>query len=338
MKTVKILIIAIAIILGCSSIAGATNYEYVPLVQEGATWNYVSFLHKKPYPFSIYIQGDTTLAGVVSKKCYLKFYETYSDSCLTENEISYIRPHQAQLIAYLREADKKVYCLYSHYNYSRFFNSYEWGKCVRQELNNKVREFTYGEWLIYDFNDVESILNAPRSTKQYPYLSMKYSVANVDEVEIGNVKRKRYQLRTNYYFATDSLNYSQLDGLYIIEGLGFVRMDKPAESTTPNDVDIFLSPKADAVTYLMFNADMSGLAETSFLYKEEGGQKVAGSYYDGKHKFNLNDKPTGVENIEIEADDTANGDYYNLMGQKVNPENMESGIYIHNHQKVMVKK
>ncbi len=116
----------------------AANNEYVPLVQEGATWNYASFVHKKPYPYTVYIQGDTSLLGVTYKKCYIKFYENYADSCLTENEKSYLSSKNPQLIAFLREEDKKVYCLYKHANYPKLFNNYEWGKCVRQEINDKA--------------------------------------------------------------------------------------------------------------------------------------------------------------------------------------------------------
>lgn len=229
-----------------------------------------------------------------------------------------------------------MYCIYKHAYYPKLFNNYEWGKCVRQEINDKAIDYAYGEWLIYDFNDVESILNAPRSTKQYPYLNMRYSVEKVDEVEIGNTTRKRYQLRTNYYFATDSLNYSIIDGLYIIEGLGFVRIDRPIESAYPIDVDFFLSPKADAVQYVMYNNDMYGLAQSAFLNKVENGQKVASSCYD-KIKFYTGGGSTGVESVATDSNQ-GDGQYYNLMGQKVSPENLGSGIYIHNHKKVMVRK
>ncbi len=335
MSTIKKAILAVAAVIGCTT-TNAANNEYVPLVQEGATWNYASFVHKTPYPYTVYIQGDTSLLGVTYKKCYIKFYDNYSDSCLTENEKSYLASMNNQPIAFLREEDKKVYCLYKHANYPKLFNNYEWGKCVRQELNSNAVDYAYGEWLIYDFNDVESILNAPRSTKQYPHLNMRYSVESVDEVEIGNTIRKRYQLRTNYYFATDSLNYSILDGLYIIEGIGFVRINRPIESAYPIDVDFFLSPKADAVQYVMYHNDMYGLAQSAFLNKVENGQKVAASCYD-KIKFYIEGGFTGVESIETDA---SQGDdqYYNLMGQKVSPENLGSGIYIHNHKKVMIKK
>lgn len=336
MRTIKNAILAIAATLSCSTMTNAANNEYVPLVQEGATWNYASFVHKKPYPYTVYIQGDTSLLGVTYKKCYIKFYENYADSCLTENEKSYLASKNPQLIAFLREENKKVYCLYKHANYPKLFNNYEWGKCVRQEINDKAIDYAYGEWLIYDFNDVESVLNAPRSTKQYPHLNMRYSVEKADEVEIGNTTRKRYQLRTNYYFATDSLNYSILDGLYIIEGLGFVRIDRPIESAYPIDVDFFLSPKADAVQYVMYNNDMYGLAQSSFLNKVENGQKVASSCYD-KIKFYTDGGSTGVESVATDANQ-GDGQYYNLMGQKVSPENLGSGIYIHNHKKVMVRK
>ena len=338
MRTIKNFLMAVAMIIGCSVMTVAASSDYVPLVQEGATWNYVSFAHKKAYPYSVYIKGDTTLGGVSYKKCYIKFYENYSDSCLTENEISYLTTVNPRVIAFLREVDKKVYCIYQHTNYPRFFDNYEWGKCVRQELDDKARDFAYGEWLIYDFNDVESILNMPRSTKQYPYLNMKYSVVKTDEVEIGNTMRKRYQLRTNYYFATDSLNYYLDDGLYIIEGLGFVRMEHPVQSIKPLDEDFFLSPKADAVTYYMYHAEMYGLDQSAFLNKVENGQKVAGSFYDTKLKFYTDSEATGVESIDADASEQSDGDYYNLMGQKVDPENLGTGVYIHNHQKVMVKK
>ncbi len=66
------------------------------------------------------------------------------------------------------------------------------------------------------------------------------------------------------------------------------------------------------------------------------GQKVVASCYD-KIKFYTEGGFTGVESIETDA---SQGDdqYYNLMGQKVSPENLGSGIYIHNHKKVMIKK
>ena len=51
--------------------------------------------------------------------------------------------------------------------------------------------------------------------------------------------------------------------------------------------------------------------------------------------FSYEDTPSSVE--EIEAANAQDGAYYNLMGQKLNGNDLPAGIYIHNGKKIIVK-
>ena len=54
--------------------------------------------------------------------------------------------------------------------------------------------------------------------------------------------------------------------------------------------------------------------------------------------YGIDEPQTGVEGVESDATQDADASYYNLMGQKVNPNNLTTGIYIHCGKKVQVKR
>lgn len=82
MKAFKLLL-SLAMLLLCSNMAASAEYKYVPLVQEGAQWEYycqkTGFSHfpdnviDEHFPFTINLEGDSILAGKHTKSAGLIF-------------------------------------------------------------------------------------------------------------------------------------------------------------------------------------------------------------------------------------------------------------------------
>lgn len=87
----------LTLLFGTMSLIQAAEYEYVPLVREGAEWGYSMELLGKSYYRNL-IQGDT----VVNGESYKKYY-TFKNCTATEEEN----------LAFLRETDKQVYITFN---------------------------------------------------------------------------------------------------------------------------------------------------------------------------------------------------------------------------------
>jgi hypothetical protein len=50
-------------------------------------------------------------------------------------------------------------------------------------------------------------------------------------------------------------------------------------------------------------------------------------------------QPTGIQNVEHRMSDTKrfNNDWYTLDGRRVNPDNLQPGLYIHQGRKIVIK-
>lgn len=128
------------------SLAAQTSTDYIPLVQEGVRWEgeimVDGWLYEQMefHPYSIIIEGDTTINNVSYKKCHYLFPE------LTPT------PNKYTIAAYLREDlnEHKVYALYEE-SYTSPINTM-WGG----DLYYDCLEKGFHEVLLYDFDNPEN--------------------------------------------------------------------------------------------------------------------------------------------------------------------------------------
>ena len=194
MKAFKLLSLAITLLY--SNIAASAEYKYVPLVQEGAQWEYIcqkdGFSHfpdhviDEHFPFTISLEGDSVLCGKTYKKCWLKFYDKYMH-LTTETDRKLYDNRTRFLIALMREEDKRVYAIYQN-DIKLFFNNYVFGA---GSLNYKG---DFYEWMIYDFNDIKSVLDMPYSHLKGTRGNAELIAANEETFEIDGAVRKGLRL------------------------------------------------------------------------------------------------------------------------------------------------
>jgi hypothetical protein len=124
MKQITLLLLGLIMMTSAS----AAEYEYVPLVREGVKWveYYNNTIENTQSVTTYQFSGNIEIGGNI----YSKLFAT-KVSNVTQNEIP---------IAYIREEDKKVYCIPVD---AMIFG------CV---LSNEF----IGEYLIYNFNDITS--------------------------------------------------------------------------------------------------------------------------------------------------------------------------------------
>ncbi len=323
---------ALAILTALSFTSAAAEYQYVPLVQDGARWDYATTVG---FPYTIYINGDSVIGVTTYKKCYLKIYDKHKN-VLSDVDKQFLCAKNNYLVALLREQDKKVYAAFQD-DFARFFIDYDFGtgNCmINSEYFNHL-----DEWLIYDFNDVASVLKMRHSKSQGPYVNYDFAVTKEEMVEIDGHLRKSYDVGVNVYNVNDSLLYDApcKFGLRIIEGVGLVQSEYGSDRGHFSEPFLFVSPAAKPISIDFIGA--YGLSTTYFRQMTLNGKSVVKAYDFMAIDDVDGESPTGVSAIDADRPAAGSDDnYYDLMGRKVNPENMFSGIYIHNHKKVMVKR
>ncbi len=107
---------ALAILTALSFTSAAAEYQYVPLVQDGARWDYATTVG---FPYTIYINGDSVIGVTTYKKCYLKIYDKHKN-VLSDVDKQFLCAKNNYLVALLREQDKKVYAAFQD-DFARFF-------------------------------------------------------------------------------------------------------------------------------------------------------------------------------------------------------------------------
>ncbi len=336
MKAFKLLL-SLATLLMCSNIAVSAEYKYVPLVQEGAQWEYycqkTGFSHfpdnviDEHFPFTISLEGDSILAGKTYKKCWLKFYDKYMH-LTTETDRKLYDGRTRFLIALMREENKRVYAVYL-YDIKLFFENYAFGS------GSWIRNGDFYEWMIYDFNNIKSVLDMPYSKTHDPSMNLEL-VADKDETfEIDGAMRKGMKLDFMYRDVDGNpIEFDErISDMHIIEGIGLVALSQ-SNVLDRNRAFLFLSPQAYPV--IMTEIGVTGLPQTQFNKMTLNGKVMlrAKSCMD----FGIDEPQTGVESVESDATQSTGGDYYNLMGQKVDSTSMAPGIYIHGGKKVIVNR
>lgn len=83
--------------------------------------------------------------------------------------------------------------------------------------------------------------------------------------------------------------------------------------------------------------DFYGLYWPQFRRMKEDGKTVYKGAYDNGGFPDIDTEATGISEVGADSQ-RAGGDYYNLMGQKVDSTNMAPGIYIHGGKKVIISR
>ncbi len=149
----------------------AQEYEYVPLVREGVQRVYLYDKgHNEADVYVYYTEemcGETTINGIQFKNLYRYFGEAL--------DVNTVKPY-----AYVREADKKVYAVLDEENKVVDFNVNENAYPLIQSENYE----TFGEYLIYDFNDFVAFYDE----------NCRFKIQSIGEETVGDVMRKAYYL------------------------------------------------------------------------------------------------------------------------------------------------
>lgn len=339
MKALRTMIAAAVSVLAAAGAMAATfEYKYTPLVREGAKWEYRCGMDNVGQtPFTISIEGDTTLGGKAYKKCYIDLYENHMDG-FTENDIKYFNYYHIgthTLAALLREEDKKVYAVYMD-GYFNLFDNCCFGQrtYIKDDYSSTKRE-----WLLYDFNDVASVLAMPFSRVYVePDRFVGYTITSTIKTKIGKYLRNSYSVSVGTFDSAGNLLSSRNLGMRIIEGIGLVQTERTGAENIYTDMQgaTVFAPVASHI--YMYALDFHGLYWPKFRRMKEDGKTVYKGAYDyGGFPDIDTDDATGISEVGTDSQ-AAGGDYYNLMGQKVDSTSMAPGIYIHGGKKVIVNR
>lgn len=180
-------------VLSCTTMFAQSNcYDYIPLVVEGARWDgYVHvegwlYEHQEYHPYSIIIEGDTTINHIDYKKCHYLFPELAPT------------PNKYTIVAYLREDvdNQRIYALYEQ-SYMSPINTMWRGDLY--EINAYSDNFK--EVLLYDFAN-------PENPELYTEMSDWIIPSDATYITTNdNITRRCYPLNNNDLF---------------IEGIGYV--------------------------------------------------------------------------------------------------------------------
>ncbi len=142
----NLLLNLILLLTAVPSLFAQSSTDYIPLVQEGVRWEgeimVDGWLYEQMefHPYTIIIEGDTTINNVDYKKCYYLFPEIAPT------------PNEYTIVSYLREDlnEHKVYALYEE-SYTSPINTMWGGDLYYDCLQNGFQEV-----LLYDFDNPEN--------------------------------------------------------------------------------------------------------------------------------------------------------------------------------------
>ncbi len=188
----KNLLLGLSLMLLSTYSAVAQFSDYIPLVVEGARWDgYVHvegwlYEHQEYHPYSIVIEGDTTINDTDYKKCHYLFPEINQ------------APNKYTTVAYLREDinQQKVYAIYEE-SYMSPINTMWSG-----DLYDYCLEHGFNEVLLYDFNN-------PSNPDLYPedYFSAPSYTTSLITTDDG-VTRRCHQLSDGAGSIIEGIGYA----------------------------------------------------------------------------------------------------------------------------------
>ena len=328
MKRIFIMLLLCAATLELS----AAQPYYVDIVREGVQWVYgVKYVANETHTvarttMTIEFKGDTVINGKKWKKCYRTFgVNDYARN--QRNGNVYEITTDPMLIAFCREGggtrEQTTYAIFSEafrrdmYFIGRGINTYE-ADCMFDDPNmvylvnfyvtpeaidNMIKKH---ETPLSYFYDEIPLTRTQRETD--------FNFTHASTVEINGI--------TRHVLSNKDLN-NYTGGYYTVwvEGIGLCMKDMRQEGIHGG---IFISPFAHFRT----------LDATTFLnHVVENGEIVyKGPEYDDS--FNVT-SPVG--DVKVPQIETADNNYYNLMGQPVAHPEDAPGIYIHEGKKIVVK-
>ena len=240
------------------------------------------------------------------------------------------------VLGYVREENKKVYCIYNYPYIVRFITGWYGGIPSRNYIGT-------GEFQIYDFNDPKSFI------ERIP----NYSLVDCMFTSLP----KDGKIRPLYFFYKATKNGSKLinseeQDVYKIAKCGNKISKETWEKDTIWDEDYqdyingigfdrVYRPKSTFMDFhYEFPSVISPWGETTWtdcaLYCVTENDEII---YKANHYDYFNNRffnSTSVKDVNTtNKGEKEDGNYYNLKGQVV--ENPGNGIYIHNGKKVLIK-
>lgn len=328
----QIVIFMLTAILGFGNLTAQNNAEPV-MVREGRKWVYgvVGSAYDHSYKCvlrTVEFKGDTVIDGRKYKKCIQSYNDTlsYTNSILVKNLV----------LGYVREENKKVYCIYNYPYIVRFITGWYGGIPSRNYIGT-------GEFQIYDFNDPKSFIeripnyslvdcmftSLPKDGKIRPlyffYKATKNGskLINSEEQDVYKIAKCGNKISKETW---DKDTIWDEDYQDYINGIGFDRVYRPKSTFMDFHYEFpsVISPWgeitwADCALYCVTEND-------EIIYKANHYDYFNNRFFNSTSLKDVNTTNKG------EKED---GNYYNLKGQVV--ENPGNGIYIHNGKKVLIK-
>lgn len=173
--------------------------DYIPLLEEGKEWGYVDYLTfghpNETFSFMRLACGDKT---TIDDKTYFQICQYKS----------YLRPENAQVVAYMREESGKVYVRYPYYNEREDYNYFIF---VEGYINHP--DSIGEEVLLYDFS-----MNEGETLELFSYMNgpMKLKCIETGHIDYEGTSRKYLKFDKT---VTDASNFWMAFD-YIVEGIG----------------------------------------------------------------------------------------------------------------------
>ncbi len=329
----QLVIFILTAILGFANLTAQNSDEPV-MVREGRKWVYgvVGSAYDLSYKCvlrTVEFKGDTVIDGRTYKKCIQSYNDTlsYTNSILLKNLV----------LGYVREENKKVYCIYNYPYIVSFTSGWYGGIPSRNYLET-------GEFQIYDFNDpksfIEKIPNYSLTDCMFSaylwkdgkirplyffYKATKNGSKLINSVEQDAYKIAKYGNRgSQETFDKDTIQ----DEYYqdYINGIGFDRVYRPKST--------FMDFHYEFPSVISPWGNLGSLSCALYCVIENDEIIYKANHYDYFNNRFFNS--TSVKDVNTtNKGEKEDGNYYNLKGQVV--ENPGNGIYIHNGKKVLIK-
>ena len=152
------------------------KYNYIPIVKDGTIREYeMTYGDGTKTHYKIEIHGDTVINGVDYKKCYRHNFQCLNTTIM-------------QPRAFIRETDKKVYCLWNKDYKAQSFDD----KLTEWETENRSTE---NEILLYDFDNIKNTDALVHLDNYYLYYT--YYWNNSENININKIYNGSFTIIEN---------------------------------------------------------------------------------------------------------------------------------------------